>query len=85
MPRPISRADYYWKGKHPGWAYFTAVPFGLTYTEIDAWIKYGGGQELWDELADELRPQVLQLSAIPACRWAAGSTRKSTPPPTSRA
>jgi len=21
-------ADYYWKGKHPGWAYFTAVPFG---------------------------------------------------------
>jgi TRAP-type mannitol/chloroaromatic compound transport system substrate-binding protein len=23
-------ADYYWKGKHPGWAYFTAVPFGLT-------------------------------------------------------
>ncbi len=46
-------ADYYWKGKHPGWAYFTAVPFGLTYTEINAWIRYGGGQELWDELADE--------------------------------
>ena len=23
-------ADYYWKGKHPGWAYFTAVTFGLT-------------------------------------------------------
>ncbi len=45
-------ADYYWKGKHPGWAYFTSVPFGLTYTEIDAWIKYGGGQALWDELAD---------------------------------
>ncbi len=46
-------ADYYWKGKHPAWAYFTAVPFGLTYAEIDAWIKYGGGQELWDELAGE--------------------------------
>jgi len=44
-------ADYYWKGKHPGWAYFTAVPFGLTYTEINAWIHWGGGQELWDELA----------------------------------
>jgi TRAP-type mannitol/chloroaromatic compound transport system substrate-binding protein len=43
-------ADYYWKGKHPGWAYFTAVPFGLTYTEINAWIRFGGGQELWDEL-----------------------------------
>ncbi len=45
-------ADYYWKGKHPGWAYFTAVPFGMTYVEIDAWIKYGNGQTLWDELAD---------------------------------
>lgn len=45
-------ADYYWKGKHPGWAYFTAVPFGFTFTEMDAWIKYAGGQELYDELAD---------------------------------
>ncbi len=46
-------ADYYWKGKHPGWVPFTAVPFGMTSTEIDAWTKYGGGQELWDELADQ--------------------------------
>jgi TRAP-type mannitol/chloroaromatic compound transport system substrate-binding protein len=44
-------ADYYWKGKHPGWGYFTAVPFGFTYTEMNAWIRFGGGQELWDELA----------------------------------
>lgn len=46
-------ADYYWKGKHPAWAYFTAVPFGLTYTEMNAWIRFGGGQELWDKLAEE--------------------------------
>lgn len=46
-------ADYYWKGKHPGWAPYCAIPFGLTYVEMDAWIKYGGGQELWDELAGE--------------------------------
>jgi len=44
-------ADYYWKGKHPGWNYFTTVPFGLTYTEMNAWIRFGGGQALWDELA----------------------------------
>ncbi|MEQ9360278.1 MAG: TRAP transporter substrate-binding protein [Rhodospirillales bacterium] len=44
-------ADYYWKGKHPGWAYFTAVPFGFAYAEMDAWMKYGGGQQLHDELA----------------------------------
>jgi len=46
-------ADYYWTGKHPGWAYFTAVPFGMVNGERDAWLKYGGGQELWDELAGE--------------------------------
>ncbi len=44
-------ADYYWKGKHPGWAFFTSVPFGLTYTEMSAWINHLGGQALWDELA----------------------------------
>ena len=41
-------ADYYWKGKHPAWAYFTAVPFGFTYSEINSWIRFAGGQELWD-------------------------------------
>jgi TRAP-type mannitol/chloroaromatic compound transport system substrate-binding protein len=46
-----SSADYYWKGKHAGWAYFTAVPFGMTYVEMSAWLKFGGGQALWDELA----------------------------------
>lgn len=45
--------EYYWKGKHPGWAYFTAVPFGFTYTEMNAWIRFGGGQRLWDELASD--------------------------------
>ena len=45
-------ADYYWKGKHKAWGYFTAVPFGLTYTELNAWIRFAGGQELWDEVAD---------------------------------
>jgi len=44
-------ADYYWKGKHPGWAYFTSVPFGLTYNEHNSWIYHMGGQKLWDEIA----------------------------------
>jgi len=54
-------ADYYWKGKHPGWAYFTAVPFGLTYTEMNAWIRFAGGQELWDKLAGDFG-----LKSLPA-------------------
>ncbi len=46
-------ADYYWTGKHPGFAYFTSVPFGMSTQEWDAWIKFGGGQALWDELSGE--------------------------------
>ena len=45
-------ADYYWVGKDKTWGYFTAVPFGFTYTEMNAWIRFAGGQQLWDELAD---------------------------------
>jgi TRAP-type mannitol/chloroaromatic compound transport system substrate-binding protein len=44
-------AEYYWKGKHPGFAYFTAVPFGLSANEFNAWMRFRGGQQLWDELA----------------------------------
>ena len=43
-------ADYYWKGKDVAWAFFTSVPFGLTCYEINSWIRFGGGQALWDEL-----------------------------------
>lgn len=46
-------ADYYWIGKHPGWAPFTAIPFGLTYTEIDAWMQFAGGRELHEEIGAE--------------------------------
>ncbi len=48
-----SSADYYWKGKHPGFAYFTSVPFGMTSLEWNAWIKFKGGQAMWDELGAE--------------------------------
>lgn len=46
-------ADYYWIGKHPAFAYFTSVPFGMTTPEWNAWLKFKGGQELWDELSGE--------------------------------
>lgn len=44
-------AEYYWQGKSPAFNFFAAVPFGLTATEMNAWIYHGGGQELWDELS----------------------------------
>lgn len=44
-------AEYYWQGKSKAFNFFAAVPFGLTATEMNAWIHHGGGQQLWDELA----------------------------------
>ncbi|MBZ8132684.1 TRAP transporter substrate-binding protein [Afifella sp. IM 167] len=46
-------ADYYYQGKLTGYSFFCAVPFGFTPAEIDAWIQYGGGQELWDEVGGQ--------------------------------
>jgi TRAP-type mannitol/chloroaromatic compound transport system substrate-binding protein len=43
-------ADYYFVGQHPGYAFFTAVPFGMTAQELANWYYHDGGQELHDEL-----------------------------------
>ena len=43
-------ASYYHLGKSPATAFYTAVPFGMTAAELNAWVHWGGGQELWDEL-----------------------------------
>ncbi len=44
-------ADYYWQKKHPAYNFFTSVPMGMTALEFDAWIRFGGGQALWDDLS----------------------------------
>ncbi len=46
-------ADYYYTGKHKAYSFFTAVPFGLTPNETYAWLHFGGGQALWDEVGAE--------------------------------
>ena len=46
-------AEYYWNGKHPGFNYFAAVPFGMVFSEINSWMNFGGGQELLDELGEQ--------------------------------
>ncbi|AXS41253.1 TRAP transporter substrate-binding protein [Breoghania sp. L-A4] len=43
-------ASFFWQGKMPAAAFFTAVPFGLTPLEHMMWIEQGGGQEVWDTL-----------------------------------
>jgi len=43
-------ASYYWKGKIPAAVFYTAVPFGMTAQEMNGWLHYGGGLELWRQL-----------------------------------
>ncbi len=42
-------ASYYWKGKIPAASFFTTTPFGLNAREMNTWLQYGGGMELWRE------------------------------------
>jgi TRAP-type mannitol/chloroaromatic compound transport system substrate-binding protein len=42
--------SYYHIGKVPAAQYFTTVPFGLNANEMNAWLYFGGGMELWREL-----------------------------------
>ena len=46
-------AAYYWINKSQALAFFTGVPFGMTSRELAAWVRYMGGQELWDEAYDQ--------------------------------
>jgi TRAP-type mannitol/chloroaromatic compound transport system substrate-binding protein len=41
---------YYWKGKNSAFALFSGFPFGMTAEELNGWVRFGGGLELWREL-----------------------------------
>ncbi|MFC1503233.1 TRAP transporter substrate-binding protein [Pseudomonadota bacterium] len=43
-------ASFYWQKKIPAASFFTSIPFGMTAQEMNAWLHYGGGLELWQEL-----------------------------------
>lgn len=45
-------ADSNFIGQHPGFAFFTGVPFGMTATEHNNWWYHMGGRELGDELGE---------------------------------
>ncbi len=43
-------ASAYHAGKIPALSWFTAVPFGPRAGEYQAWLRYGGGDEIYDEI-----------------------------------
>ncbi len=44
---------YYWQNKSLALNFFSGVPYGMTSSELTAWVRYLGGQELWDEVYEQ--------------------------------
>ncbi len=63
--------EYYWQDRSKAFAFFAAVPFGLTAAEMSSWVKYGGGQELWDETAAafNLKPFLAGNTGMQMAGW----------------
>ncbi|MBK8454064.1 MAG: TRAP transporter substrate-binding protein [Thiofilum sp.] len=62
---------YYSAGKNPALHWFTGVPFGMTSNELAAWLKWGGGQAIWDEIYAQrkLKPLYCGNSNVQAGGW----------------
>ncbi len=64
-------AAYYWRGKIPIAAMFATVPFGMNAQEMNGWLHYGGGLELWRELYApfNLIPMAAGNSGVQMAGW----------------
>ena len=64
-------ADYYWVGQHPAWAFFTAVPFGMTAPEMMTWYYGQGGMAKHHELGEifGIRPYLAGQTAAQGGGW----------------
>lgn len=56
----------YFEGKSPAFHLYSGVPFGFTANEMFAWIRFGGGQELWDDLCGQFNIKPLLCSSTGA-------------------
>ncbi len=44
---------YYWKGKTAAAQFFSSVPFGMTAQEMNSWLYYGNGLQLWEKVYEK--------------------------------
>ena len=60
-----------WVGKHKAFNYFGSVPFGFTAQEMAAWMRFGGGQEVWEDLYSEfdIQPFYAGSASVQAGGW----------------
>jgi TRAP-type mannitol/chloroaromatic compound transport system substrate-binding protein len=65
----------YYEKKSSAFHFFSAMPFGLTANELFAWIRYGGGQELWDQLSGQFNLKTF-LGCSSGCQMGGWFTRQ---------
>jgi TRAP-type mannitol/chloroaromatic compound transport system substrate-binding protein len=63
--------EKYFQDKAPALNFFSTVPYGLTTDEFHAWILFGGGQALWDEVDAQfnIKALMLQNSGVQMGGW----------------
>lgn len=62
---------YYSAGKNSALHIFTNIPFGFSASELSGWLRYGGGQELFEEIYAQrgLVPIYSGNSSVQAAGW----------------
>jgi TRAP-type mannitol/chloroaromatic compound transport system substrate-binding protein len=63
--------EKYFQDKAPALNFFSAVPYGLATDEFHAWILFGGGQALWDEVDAQfnIKPLMSQSTGVQMGGW----------------
>jgi TRAP-type mannitol/chloroaromatic compound transport system substrate-binding protein len=57
---------YDWRSLSPAFDFFFVAPFGFTQDEMNTWLHYFGGQELWDEAYAPLGVKAFAAGALGA-------------------
>lgn len=57
---------YHWRSQSKAFDFFFVAPFGFTQDEMNTWLRYFGGQELWDEAYAPLGVKAFPVGALGA-------------------
>lgn len=57
---------YHWRSLSPAFDFFFVAPFGFNQGEMNAWLQYLGGQELWDEAYAPLGVKAFPVGSLGA-------------------
>ena len=56
----------YFEKKSPAFHFYSGLPYGLTADELFAWVRFRGGQELWDALGAQFNIKPLHCTSTGA-------------------